>query len=210
MLGLTHALRAGLRLSGRSGPASQIIGATPRFSTDQICQLRRTSSPSLAGLAQAESQVTEGQTILREEEELRRETQDRINERLTKDPGRLFAVVWLRGHQHKVTAGDLVMVMTDIGAHMGSRIKLEKLLALGSQDFTLLGRPILPRDLATVEATVLEKTLSRTKISQKFSRRSRDRRIKLVRSKWTLLRINEINVVTPLGQTCDRSGMDNN
>ena len=37
------------------------------------------------------------------------------------------------------------MVLTDLGAPLGARIRLEKLLALGSRDFTLLGRPILPR-----------------------------------------------------------------
>jgi large subunit ribosomal protein L21 len=95
--------------------------------------------------------------MVREEGELVRETEERINSVLASDPGRLFAVVHLRGHQHKVTTGDssdlsncsnlshfppgdLVMVLTDLGAPLGARIRLEKLLALGSRDFTLLGR----------------------------------------------------------------------
>ena len=45
----------------------------------------------------------------------------------------------------QVTAGDLVMVLADLGAPMGSKIRLEKILAIGSKDFTLLGRPVLPR-----------------------------------------------------------------
>ena len=64
------------------------------------------------------------------------------------------------------------------------------------------------RDLANVEATVIEKTLSRTKIVQHFERRSRGRHIRFQRSKWTLLRINEISVTCPLGQTRDREGRE--
>ena len=45
----------------------------------------------------------------------------------------------------QVTAGDLVMVLADLGAPIGSKIRLEKILAIGSKDFTLLGRPVLPR-----------------------------------------------------------------
>ena len=98
-----------------------------------------------------------------EEASLVKETQDRINTSLVSDPGRLFAVLHIRGHQHKVavllgfvkapltqsysqvTTGDLVMVLADLGAPLGTKIRLEKLLAVGSKDFTLLGRPILPR-----------------------------------------------------------------
>merc|ERR1712080_236555 len=148
-----------------------------------------------------------GQTMLTEEAQLRRETEEKINSSISSDPGRLFAVIHVRGHQHKVTTGDLVMVLTDIGATIGSRVRLEKLQALGSKDFTLLGRPLLPRDLAVVEATVLEKTLSRTKVVQKFIQRSQHRKIRFARSKWTLLRINGITLVTPVGQTLDREGM---
>merc|ERR1712241_1228437 len=155
-----------------------------------------------------ESQVAPGQTIVLEEASLVKETQDRINNSLVSDPGRLFAVLHIRGHQHKVTAGDLVMVLADLGAPMGSKIRLEKILAIGSKDFTLLGRPVLPRDLALVEATVLEKTLSRTQLVQKFYRRSQCRKIKFKRSKWTLLRVNDIFVATSLGKPREREGFE--
>ena len=106
------------------------------------------------------------------------------------------------------TLGDLVMVRTDLGAPIGSRIILQKLLALGSKDFTLLGRPVLPEDLANVEATVIEKSLSRTKLFQWFQRRSRSRAIRVNRTKQTLLRINKINVTGRVGQTLDKRGCE--
>ena len=100
------------------------------------------------------------------------------------------------------------MVQTDIGATLGAKIVINKLLALGSKDFTLLGRPVLPRDLAVVEATVIEKTLSRTKIVQQFQRRMRFRHISFSRQKWTLLRINTIRVTGRVGETLDREGIE--
>ena len=100
------------------------------------------------------------------------------------------------------------MVQTDLGAPLGANIVINKLLALGSQDFTLLGRPVLPRDLARVEATVIEKTLSRTKVVQKFKPRMRARHIHFQRSKWTLIRINTISVMGRVGETVDREGFE--
>ena len=82
-----------------------------------------------------------------------------------KSYGRLFAIVDIDRHQHKLTDGDLVMVLEDLGASNGQRIRLEKILLVGSSDFTLIGRPLLPRDLVSVEATVVEKSLSHKKIN---------------------------------------------
>jgi large subunit ribosomal protein L21 len=38
-------------------------------------------------------------------------------------------------------------------------------LLVGSRDFTLVGRPILPSDLVRVDATVVEKNLEKTAVS---------------------------------------------
>ena len=58
------------------------------------------------------------------------------------------------------------MVLLNIGAKNGQKIRLDKICLIGSKDFTLLGRPLLPRDLVNVEATVVEKSLSHKKIVQ--------------------------------------------
>ena len=49
--------------------------------------------------------------------------------------------------------------------YIGQRIRLEKVLLVGSKDFTLIGRPFLPRDQISVEATVVEKTLTHKKVN---------------------------------------------
>ena len=38
---------------------------------------------------------------------------------LKKDYGRLFAVLMIDKHQHKLTDGDLLMVLRDLGASLG-------------------------------------------------------------------------------------------
>ena len=100
------------------------------------------------------------------------------------------------------------MLRTDLGASLGSKIIINKLLMLGSKDFTLFGRPILPRDLATVEATVIEKSLGRTKVIQRFKPRMRARHISFQRDKTTLLRINDIKFTSKVGETYDREGLE--
>ena len=75
------------------------------------------------------------------------------------------------------------MVLCDIGAKIGQRIKIEKVLLIGSKDFTLIGRPLLPRDLINVEATVVEKTLSH----KKPSLRRTENKVKKVSCKYFFL-----------------------
>ena len=104
--------------------------------------------------------------------------------------------------------GDLVMVKTDLGVPIGKKIILQKILALGGRDFTLLGRPVLPLDLANVEATVIEKSLSRTKVHQLFKKRERKRWMTFNRTRQTLLRINNITVTGRVGQTSDTTGCE--
>jgi large subunit ribosomal protein L21 len=78
--------------------------------------------------------------------------------------GRLFAAVYFDGEQRKFSVGDLIMVNKDIAIDVGQQITLDKVTLVGGKDFTLIGRPVLPRDLVRVEATVVEKNLSRTNV----------------------------------------------
>ncbi|GCC26097.1 hypothetical protein chiPu_0004511 [Chiloscyllium punctatum] len=94
--------------------------------------------------------------------------------------GRLFAVVHFASRQWKVTNEDLILIENHIEADCGDRIRLEKVLLVGGNDFTLIGRPLLGRDLVRVEATVIEKTESWPKINFRFKRRKRYRRTKRI------------------------------
>ncbi|XP_034712202.1 39S ribosomal protein L21, mitochondrial [Etheostoma cragini] len=122
-----------------------------------------------------------------------------VNQRiLQRDFGRLFAVVHFAGRQWKVTGEDLILIENHIEAECGERIRLEKVLLVGAEDFTLLGRPLLGKDLVRVEATVLEKTESWPKVHMRFWKRHRYERKRIIIQPQTVLRINSVELAPRL------------
>ncbi|XP_013880392.1 large ribosomal subunit protein bL21m [Austrofundulus limnaeus] len=110
------------------------------------------------------------------------------------DFGRLFAVVHFASRQWKVTDEDLILIENHFDAECGDRIRMEKVLLVGAQDFTLVGRPLLGKDLVRVEATVIEKTESWPKILMRFRKRKRYKHQKTIIQPQTVLRINTIQL----------------
>lgn len=136
-----------------------------------------------------------------EEEQRRRHAAlvNTVNLRIDRqDFGRLFAVVHFAGRQWKVTDEDLILIENHIDAECGERIRMEKVLLVGAEDFTLVGRPLLARDLARVEATVIEKTESWPKIQMRFWRRHRYQSKRIIVQPQTVLRINRIELAPSL------------
>jgi len=91
--------------------------------------------------------------------------------------GRMFAIVQICGKQFKVTENDIIIIEGFWPPNIGDHLKLEKVLLVGSTDFTLVGRPILNRELVTIDATVIEKTLSHTKTRFVLIKKDQYRRI---------------------------------
>ncbi|XP_076584886.1 large ribosomal subunit protein bL21m [Chaetodon auriga] len=112
--------------------------------------------------------------------------------------GRLFAVVHFASRQWKVTDEDLILIENHIDAECGERIRMEKVLLVGAEDFTLIGRPLLGKELVRVEATVIEKTESWPKVHMRFWRRHRFERKKIIIQPQTVLRINSIELAPRL------------
>ncbi|KAI4905330.1 hypothetical protein NFI96_015423, partial [Prochilodus magdalenae] len=108
--------------------------------------------------------------------------------------GRLFAVVHFASRQWKVTSEDLIQIENHIEAECGDRIILEKVLLVGGEDFTLIGKPLLSRDLVRVEATVIEKTDSWPMVHMSFWKRHRFQKKRTIIQPQTVLRINSIEV----------------
>jgi len=101
-----------------------------------------------------------------------------INNQIATDRiGRMFAIVQVCGKQFKVTEHDIIIIEGFWPPNIGDQLKLEKVLLVGSKDFTLVGRPILNRELVSIDATVIEKTLSHTKTRFRFRPRKQYRRI---------------------------------
>uniref|UniRef100_A0ABI8ASU6 Large ribosomal subunit protein bL21m n=1 Tax=Felis catus TaxID=9685 RepID=A0ABI8ASU6_FELCA len=119
----------------------------------------------------------------------------KVNELIaTGQYGRLFAVVHFASHQWKVTSEDLILIDNELDVACGERIRLEKVLLVGADNFTLLGKPLLGKDLVRVEATVIEKTESWPKINMKFQRRKNYRKKKVIVNPQTVLRVNTIEI----------------
>ncbi|XP_070712708.1 large ribosomal subunit protein bL21m [Pempheris klunzingeri] len=122
-----------------------------------------------------------------------------VNQRvLQQDFGRLFAVVHFAGRQWKVTDEDLILIENHIEAECGERIRMEKVLLVGAEDFTLMGRPLLGKDLVRVDATVIEKTESWPKVHMRFWKRHRYQRKRIIVQPQTVLRINSIQLAPRL------------
>uniref|UniRef100_A0A8V1A3Z1 Large ribosomal subunit protein bL21m n=1 Tax=Gallus gallus TaxID=9031 RepID=A0A8V1A3Z1_CHICK len=123
------------------------------------------------------------------------EVVQKVNEMIaTGQYGRLFAVVHFASKQYKITSEDLIMMDNVLQAECGDRIRMEKVLLVGADDFTLIGRPLLGRDLVRVEATVIEKTVSWPKINMRFRKRQNYLRKKIITNPQTVLRINTIEI----------------
>ncbi|KAL6445830.1 hypothetical protein ACFW04_000919 [Cataglyphis niger] len=122
--------------------------------------------------------------------------------------GRMFAVVQVCGKQFKVTENDIIIIEGFWPPNIGDRLKLEKVLLVGSTDFTFVGRPLLNRELISVDATVIEKTLSHTKTRFRFRRRKQYRRINFFRIQHTMLRINCININGNIDKKKEVEGLD--
>ncbi|XP_055694547.1 39S ribosomal protein L21, mitochondrial [Lutzomyia longipalpis] len=120
---------------------------------------------------------------------------DRVNQQvISREEGRLFAVVHLCGKQFKVTSGDIIVVEGEWPPDAGDRVRLDKVLIVGGKDFSLIGRPIVQKDLVDVQATIIEKTLSHTRTHFRKRRRKQYQRINFARSSNTMIRINSIDI----------------
>uniref|UniRef100_A0A8D2DT52 Large ribosomal subunit protein bL21m n=1 Tax=Sciurus vulgaris TaxID=55149 RepID=A0A8D2DT52_SCIVU len=119
----------------------------------------------------------------------------KVNELIaTNQYGRLFAVVHFASHQWKVTSEDLILIHNELDVKCGERIRLEKVLLVGADNFTLIGKPLLGKDLVRIEATVIEKTESWPKIIMKFKKRKNFRKKRIIVVPQTVLRINTIEI----------------
>lgn len=172
------------------------------------------SWPSRLGRVKVKRQRKGGVDVLEDNDDDKirsKEVIDKVNAQISHHTyGRLFAVVLMEKHQHKITSGDLLMCNHDIGASLGQVIKLDKSLLIGGKDFTLIGRPLLPRDAFQIMATVVEKNLSQHKICYRHLKRvkSNNPKTRWHRDFTTTLRINSIELIKPVDKTVDRAGFE--
>ncbi|GAB2298675.1 hypothetical protein Dimus_032746 [Dionaea muscipula] len=126
------------------------------------------------------------------------ESSDRVFKRY--EP--VFAVVQIGSHQFKVSNGDWIYTERLKYCEVNDKLILNKVLLLGSQNQTIIGRPLVPD--AAVHAVVEEHALDAKVIIFKKKRRKNYRRTNGHRQELTRLRITDIQGIEkpekPLGQ----------
>ncbi|CAF3774035.1 unnamed protein product [Rotaria magnacalcarata] len=116
---------------------------------------------------------------------------------------RLFAVIKIGDEQRKVTTEDIICKVDEFHPTIGDRIRFEKVLLVGSSDFTVVGRPILNPHFVRVEGIVIEKTLSQTQMEYWYAPRKKKvgARNYLWKDPLTMIRITNIELLGPIPGT---------
>jgi large subunit ribosomal protein L21 len=99
----------------------------------------------------------------------------------------VFAVVEVGGTQFKVTPDDVIITEKLAGVDVNDTLALQRVLLLGSQAETIIGRPYVPG--ASVVAAVEEQFLDGKVLIFHKRRRKNSRRLKGHRQPLTTLRI---------------------
>ena len=105
----------------------------------------------------------------------------------------LFAVIFICGKQHKITVDDFILLTQIPDLDVFSEIHLEKVLLVGSVNWSLIGTPVIPRGMVKIKASVLEHKLTEPLIVFK-KKKHNYKKTNIHRSLTTLLRIEDILV----------------
>ncbi|EIE25523.1 hypothetical protein COCSUDRAFT_40742 [Coccomyxa subellipsoidea C-169] len=116
----------------------------------------------------------------------------------------VFAVVELGPTQFKVSPGDVVVSEKIRGVDVNDKVKLSRVLMLGSRYETIIGRPIVPS--ASITAVVEEQFQDAKVLIFKKRRRKNSRRLKGHRQDLTTLRIVDIHGIDEHPQDDSTSG----
>ncbi|EME30887.1 mitochondrial ribosomal protein L21 precursor [Galdieria sulphuraria] len=108
--------------------------------------------------------------------------------------GGMFAVIVLKGKQFKICPDDIV-VSEKLEQDINEKIVSDRVLAIGTMEYSLFGRPYLP--FASVTLTVEQQTLTSEVVSFRFKKRKRYRRAWFHRQPITFLRVNNIEFIQP-------------
>ncbi|CAG5078404.1 Similar to MRPL21: 39S ribosomal protein L21 [Cotesia congregata] len=164
---------------------------------------------SLPWIYKDRSQPMEIPEPTQQEEQMEKSVIEEINNQvLSKNTSRLFAIIVLAGKQFKVTENDLIVIQGYWPPNPGDKLRLEKVLLVGGMDFTLVGRPLLNRELVGVDATVVDKTFSHTKYEFRYLPRKQFKRLHMMRSQLTTLRINSIDIKGAVDEKKEVEGLD--
>merc|ERR1712126_150076 len=123
---------------------------------------------------------------------------DKVKKEMTKDVdlGKVYAIVYIAAQQFKVSTNDIIIIHKRIEADCGDMIRLEKVLSIGCRSSSLVGMPLLKREVVNVQAVVMEKTKGEKKQVFKKKRRKGYKKWLSHRQYISILKIKSIHVDT--------------
>ena len=119
-------------------------------------------------------------------------TKDYLNR--LRDQLHYYAVVEINSQKFLITKNDLVTThrLRDVG--VGDEIKLNRVLELGSRDYTIKGQPLVTEAFYSIKSTVVEQP--KGPFIEIFKKKRRNRHKKRITHKqtYTVLRISEVEI----------------
>jgi len=114
--------------------------------------------------------------------------------RKLRDQLRYYAVVEIKSQKFLITKNDLVICHRIRDLNVGDEIRLNRVMELGSKDFTIYGKPLISDTFYNIKAVVVEKPLGPFLEIFKKKRRNRHRKRITHKQTYTVLRISELDV----------------
>ncbi|KAI3432648.1 hypothetical protein D9Q98_004194 [Chlorella vulgaris] len=175
---------------GGAGPP-QAASAATRADTPTTSSADTSSAPSAAAISRDLTAASPAAAAAASPE-----VYVRLDERVgdvqyTVQPKRVFAVVEVGGTQYKVTPNDVIVVEKLADVDVQDKLQLRRVLMLGSQAETIIGRPYVPE--AAVIAAVEEQFLDGKVLIFHKRRRKNSRRLRGHRQPLTTLRILDVD-----------------
>ncbi|RIA80744.1 ribosomal protein L21-like protein [Glomus cerebriforme] len=105
-----------------------------------------------------------------------------------------YAVIEIRTQKFLITKNDLVITHRLRDVDIGDEIKLNRVLELGSKDYTIKGQPLVSEAFYSIKATVVEQP--KGPFIEIFKKKRRNRHKKRITHKqtYTVLRISEVEI----------------
>ncbi|CAG8573730.1 4200_t:CDS:2 [Gigaspora rosea] len=119
-------------------------------------------------------------------------TKEAINK--LRDQLRYYAIVDIRSQKFLITKNDIVIAHRLRDVNVGDELRLNRVLELGSKDYTIKGQPLVSEAFYNIKATVLEQP--KGPFIQIFKKKPRNRHRRRITHKqtYTVLRISEIDI----------------
>ena len=108
-----------------------------------------------------------------------------------------YVIASLMGRRYLLAPRDLLTVPRLKTARVGDRLTLSHIHEVGSRDYTLRGKDVLPGGVVCVEATVVEHTKGPMERIVKFKRRKHYQKTVKHKQTYTRLRIGPIHFSEP-------------